>query len=396
MPLEPRPPDAGVAAQARGREEHESEQEGRRAAAHELHPPGRDRVGLPQRDERVRRPGQSERGPQAADAALGSGLAVEQAADLPVVQRVGCHRRRPAVGAVERREDGQGRELRHPACHQHRRRAALRLVGAARERAQRHRQRAGGVPDDHQAQARLGDRADRAPARLDHLAPRRDARARQPPRRQPQPPGGVVQRPQLDQPPAQVQLGERKRASGRAGSEPEPVKRRRGRPVDLGVTAGWGRSQPGGGEGALREGELLESRPQAAVGGDGRSSDDASERCGGHRDADRDHSAPARPSARPRRRDPKRRPSRPPSGSHIGANLQRGGMFASRGGGYKRQSASGVFTPRERRAACGRRTSAPRAARTPPPPRRRTPASARSRAGRDATRAPGCAAARRG
>ncbi len=345
--LEPGPLGARVAAQAGGGEQHESEQQGGRAAAHELHPPGRDGIVSLQRDEGVRRPRQAERRAQTADAALGGGLAVEQAADLPVVQGGGLDRRRPPVGAIERREDRQRRELRDAARDQHRRRAALRLVGAARERGQAERQRPGRVPDHDQAQARLRDGPHGSAARLDDLAPRRHACARQPARSQPQPAGRVGHGSQLDQPAAQVQLRERERARRRAG--PEPAQGRRRRPIDPAVAARRRRPQPRRREAALRDGHRFERRPQAAVGGDGRSADDPSEGRGGDGDADRDEAAPARPGARPRHRHPKRRPSRPRSGSQIGANIQPAPMFAGRADADKRRCASAVFTSCDQR-----------------------------------------------
>ena len=366
--LEPRPLGAGVAAQAGRGQQHEAEQERRRAAADQLQPPGRDGVGAPQRHQRVGRAGEAERGAEALDAARRGGLAVEQAADLPVVQRLRPDGGRPAVGAVERREHGQGGDRRDAAGDQHRRGPALGGVRRARERAQGDRQRSRRAPDDDQAQAGLGHGIDRPPARLDDLAAggthvrgsRPDASCSH--RR------GSSTAPSSTSRPPRLSSGNASVRAGRAGAE--RGQRRRGRPVEHGIAAGGRRAEPGRGEAALGDRKLLEARSQAAVGGDGRSTDDAAQGRGRDRDAGGDQRPTARPRPRSRRRDPKRRPRRPQSGSHIGARFQPRRMFAFRRGGYKRESASGVFTPRERCAAGARWRSARPGRRTRPRPRR--------------------------
>ncbi len=68
MPLEPRPLPAGIAAQARGGEEHEPEQQGGRGAADELEPARGDGIGLLQREQGLGGPGEAERRSKPVDA----------------------------------------------------------------------------------------------------------------------------------------------------------------------------------------------------------------------------------------------------------------------------------------------------------------------------------------
>jgi hypothetical protein len=350
--LEPGPLRARVAAQAGRGQEHEPEQKRGGATSDELHAAGGDGVRLAQVEQRVGRPGEPERRPQQTHPARRRRLAFEQSRDLPVVQAAGVDRRRPAVCAVDGREHRQRRELGQAAGEQHGRGAALGLVVAAGERRQGDGQCPGRAADHHQPQPSLGHRRDRRATRLQHLAAGGHAGARQPSRAQPHPAAGGVDRPELDEVPAEVQLGEGQRPRGRRRAQ---ARERLGRcSVDPGVAAGGRRSQPGGGEAALGDGQVRKPRAQAAVGRDRRAADDAAEGRRRHRDADRDEAAAPGTGARSRRRHPKRRPGRPRSGSHIGANLQPRRMFAPRPGRHKRESASAVFTPRELPAAAAR------------------------------------------
>jgi len=186
-------------------------------------------------------------------------------------------------------------------------------VGRRAQAGEVERERAGHATDHDEPHAVLGHDRGVVAAGLDDLAPARRAHPGQAARRQVQPPAGIVDRPQRDELPIQVELRVGDRAGGRARLD--PGESGRCRPVDLAVAAGRRGAEPRRRDAPVGRCEGVEAAVELEIGGDDPAARDARRRGRRQRDAGRHQHAAPGPGADARPGDAKRRAGRADAGS---------------------------------------------------------------------------------